>query len=83
MQLEDGLPSGGVEVSVRVTGKDAAARQVEQAGLQLYAQVDDIIVGNVPNAAALKRIAELDCVEEVQISRPLYPDRPDSTGKES
>lgn len=71
MQIEDGLPAEGVDVSVRVTDERAAAKQLEQAGLEVHAQVGDIIVGHV-NSTDLQQIAELDCVEEVQLSRPLY-----------
>jgi|SRR5829696_2425684 len=71
MQIEDGLPAEGVEVTVRVTEEDAAAKQLEQAGLKLHAQVGEIIVGHV-NSTDLKQIAELDCVQEVQLSRALY-----------
>ena len=71
MQIEDGLPAEGVDVTVRVTDEDAAANQLEQAGLKLHAQVGDIIVGHV-NSTDLEQIAELDCVQEVQLSRPLY-----------
>lgn len=80
MQIEDGLPESGVEVTVRLTRPDAAAHQVEQAGLKLHAQVGDILVGRVDNPADLKQIAELDCVQEVQLSRPLYEEGSDSSG---
>lgn len=75
--LEDGLPAGGVEVTVRLTRPDEAAQQVERAGLRLHARVGDILVGHVANAADLKQIAAQDCVEEVQVSRPLYGEGPD------
>lgn len=80
MQMEDGLPAGGVEVTVRVTDKGAAAKQVERAGLKLHAQVGDIIVGHVADPTDLRQIAELDCVQEVQLSRPLYEERPGDLG---
>ena len=38
MQMEDGLPTGGVDVTVRITDKGAAAERVERAGLKLHAQ---------------------------------------------
>ena len=81
MQIDDGLPAEGVEVTVRVTDEGAAAKQLERAGLKLHAQVGDIIVGHA-NSADLPQIAELDCVQEVQLSRPLYEERPDDAGKE-
>lgn len=71
MQMEEGLPAEGIEVTVRVTDERAAAKQLEQAGLKLHAQVGDIIVGHV-KSNGLQQIAELDCVQEVQLSRPLY-----------
>lgn len=71
MQMEDGLPAEDVEVTVRVTDERTAAKQLEQAGLEVHAQVGDIIVGRV-NSTGLQQIAELDCVQEVQLSRPLY-----------
>ena len=74
MQIDDGLPAEGVEVTVRVTDKDTAAKQLEQAGLNVHAQVGDIIVGHV-DSTDLQQIAELDCVEEIQLSRPLYNER--------
>jgi hypothetical protein len=83
MQLEDGLPAGGFEVTVRFAGRDAAARQVEAAGLKLHARVGDIVVGRVADSGALKQIAELDCVQEVQLSRPLYAEGPDPAGEET
>ena len=83
MQLEEGLPVGGFEVTVRLAGKDAVARQLEAAGLKLHAQVDDIVVGHVADSDALKRIAELDYVQEVQLSRPLYAEGSDSVEEET
>ena len=71
MQMDDGLLAEDVEVTVRVTDEHAAAKQLEQAGLKVHAQVGDIIVGRV-NSTGLRQIAELDCVQEVQLSRPLY-----------
>lgn len=72
MRLEEGLPAEGVEVTVRLAQTEATAGRVEQAGLELHAQVGDILVGHVSGEAELRRIAELDCVREVQLSRPLY-----------
>ncbi|HEX8285940.1 MAG TPA: hypothetical protein VF588_21460 [Pyrinomonadaceae bacterium] len=83
MQLEDGLPAGGVGVTIRLASKGASARPVEEAGLKLHAQVDDIVVGHVADSDALKQIAELECVQEVQLSRPLYAERPDSAEEET
>ena len=81
MQLDDGLPAAGVDVTVRLVGGDAAAtRQVERAGLKLHAQVGDIVVGHVANSTDLSHIAELACVQEVQLARSLYEDRSDSSG---
>lgn len=82
MQVEDGLPAAGVEVTVRLKGADAEAREVERAGLRLHAQVGEILVGHVASAADLKQIAELDCVREVQVSRPLYGEGADAPAKE-
>ena len=82
MQMEDGLPTGGVDVTVRIIDKGAAGKRVERAGLKLHAQVGDIIIGHVANTTDLRQIAELDCVQEVQLSRPLYEERPDDAGKE-
>lgn len=83
LQLDDGLPAEGVDVTVRLDRSDAAAaREVERAGLQVHAQVGDIVVGHVANAADLGQIAELGCVQEVQLARPLYEDRGDSSGQE-
>lgn len=79
MRLEEGLPAAGVEVTVRLTQPEATAGQVEQAGLELYAQVGDILVGHVSSEADLKKIAELDCVRELQLSRSLYAEEPDTT----
>ena len=79
LQLEEGLAPSGIDVTVRLTSRDKkAARQVERSGLELHSQVDDIIVGHVANAADLQHIAELPCVQEVQIARPLYEDRRDT-----
>lgn len=76
LQSEAGLPEGGVDVTVRLAGSDASfARQVVRAGLQLYAQVGDILTGHVADAAGLEHIAELACVREVHLSRPTYPDQ--------
>lgn len=83
MRLEDGLPAAGIEVTVRLTQPEAPAGQVEQAGLELHAQVGDILVGHVSSEADLKKIAELDCVQEVQLSRPLYTEEPDTPEEES
>jgi hypothetical protein len=84
LQLEDGLPPAGVEVTVRLTCKDqTAAQQVERSGLKSHGQIDDIIVGHVANATDLQHIAELPCVQEVQLARPLYADRSDATQKDS
>lgn len=71
MQMDEGLPAEGVEVTVRVTDERAAAKQLEQAGLKVHAQIGEIIVGHA-NSTDLQQIAELDCVQEVQLSRPLY-----------
>lgn len=81
MQMDEGLPAEGVEVTVRVTDKDTAAKQLERAGLNVHAQVGDIVVGHV-NSTDLQQIAELDCVEEVQLSRPLYSESPSDVEKE-
>jgi hypothetical protein len=77
LQLEEGLPAAGVEVTVRLTGKGrGVARQLASSGLQLHAQIDDVVVGHVANATDLQHIAELACVREVELARPLYEDRP-------
>ncbi len=77
LQAEEGLPEGGVDVTVRLASPDTAlAQQVERAGLRLYAQVGDILIGHVADSAGLESIAELACVREVQLSRPYYPDQP-------
>ena len=81
MQMEDGLPGEGVEVTVRVTDESAAAKQLERAGLKVHAQVGDIIVGHV-NSTDVQQIAELDCVQEVQLSRPLYAEGSGDSVKE-
>jgi hypothetical protein len=81
MQMEDGLPAEGVDVTVRVTDERAAAKQLERAGLKVHAQVGDIIVGHA-NSADLRQIAELDCVQEVQLSRPLYGEGSGDSEKE-
>jgi hypothetical protein len=84
LQLEDGLPAAGVDVTVRLAGKDqAAARQVQRSGLKLHSQIDDIIVGHVASAEDLQQIAELPCVQEVHLARPLYQDRWGSPGRDS
>jgi hypothetical protein len=84
LQVEDGLPPAGVNVTVRLTREDqTAAQQLEQSGLKLHSQVDDIVVGHVASATDLQHIAELPCVEEVQLASPLYEDRSDSSSKES
>lgn len=82
MQMEDGLPASGVDVTVRLTGQGEDALLVERAGLKLHAQVGEILVGHVTNTADLKQIAELDCVQEVQVSRALYEERPRSPSRE-
>ena len=77
LRAEEGLPEGGVDVTVRLASADAAmARQAELAGLKLYAQVGEILAGHVADSTGLKNIAELECVQEVQLTRPHYPDRP-------
>jgi len=76
MRLEEGLPAAGAEVTVRLAQPEAPAGLVEQAGLELHAQVGDILVGHVSSEADLRKIAELDCVQEVQLSRPLYAEEP-------
>ena len=83
LQLDDGLPPAGVDVTVRLDHNDAAAaQQVERAGLKLHAQVGDIVVGHVANSTDLGHIVELSCVQEVQLSRPLYEDLSDPSVKE-
>jgi|SRR6185369_15738065 len=81
MQMEDGLPAEGVEVTLRVTDQAGAAKQLEQAGLKVHGQVGEIIVGHI-NSTDLQQIAELDCVEEVQLSRPLYAENSTSSEEE-
>jgi hypothetical protein len=84
LQAEDGLLTDGAEVTVRLARPDVAmAQQVEEAGLKLHAKVGDILVGHVVDSAGLKHIAELDFVREVQLARPLYPDRPNPAGQEN
>lgn len=83
MQLEEGLPAEGIDVTVRLDCKEAdAPRQVVAAGLQLHAQVGEVVVGHVASSTDLEHLAELPCVQEVQLSRPLYEDRPGPAGKE-
>jgi len=83
LQLDDGLPAAGVDVTVRLDISDAeAARELEQAGLKVHAQVGDIIVGHVANSTDLGHIAELACVQEVQLARPFYEDRNAPSGQE-
>lgn len=82
MKMEDGLPASGIDVTVRLAGRDEDISLVERAGLELHAQVGDILVGHVASTADLKQIAELDCVQEVQVSRALYDERPESPGRE-
>lgn len=82
MELADGLPNTGVNVNVRVngSGKDPA-QQLTQAGLQVHYQVGDIFVGHITDEVALQSLASLPCVEEVQLSRPLYSEVPGESNR--
>ncbi len=83
MQLEEGLPAQGIDVTVRMTSNHPnAVHELEVTDLTMHSQIDDIIVGHVANAADLQHIAELACVQEVYVSRPLYPDQSNPSGKD-
>ncbi len=83
LQLEEGLPAQGLDVTVRLSSKDPqTVRQLEVTGLSMHSQIDDIVVGHVANAADLQHVAELPCVQEVQVSRHLYADRAKISGKD-
>lgn len=76
MRVEEGIPIEGVDVTVRLTSKDAQwALELAAQGLQMHSQVDEIIVGHVANEVDLKHVAELNCVQELHISQRLYADR--------
>lgn len=84
LYVEEGLPAAGVDVTIRLTGPDAqAASSLKEAGLQLHAQVGEIVAGRVAHLAHLRAVAELPCVQEVQMSRPLYEGSAESMETES
>jgi hypothetical protein len=82
LQLEEGLPESGFDVTVRLADRTAPIQPLESAGLKNHVRIGDIIVGRVSSETDLKRIAELDFVREVQLARPLYEDQSDSSDRE-
>jgi hypothetical protein len=72
----------GSELIVRLTdASDEAASRTERAGLQVHARVGQILTGQVAGLEQLRGIASLPCVQEVQISRPLYEDAEHPDGR--
>jgi hypothetical protein len=71
--LDEGPPTSGFEVSVRLTspGHDSL-KQVAESGLLVHSQVGEIVSGHVESPEALQRLGSLDCVAEIQVSRRLF-----------
>jgi hypothetical protein len=75
-QIASGLPPEGIEVSIRLA-KDINPEQemqMQQAGLEVYSTIDDLVIGWVPDGTVLNNLVRLAFIKEVQISRPLYND---------
>ena len=66
--------AGEFDVAVRLTDPEAVD-DVARAGLQVHSAVGAIVAGRVRGADALRRVADLPCVAEVQLSRPMYDER--------
>jgi hypothetical protein len=63
-----------LDVALRLN-EPGAIEEVIHAGLELHATIGSIVTGRVRGAEGLRRIASLSCVDEVQLSRPMYDDR--------
>jgi hypothetical protein len=47
-------------------------RELEAAGLQFLTRDGSVIAGRVPDLASLRRVAEVESVREIQMSRLLW-----------
>lgn len=65
--LDEGF-SGCIDISLRV--KECDIEQIKQVGLNVHCQVNEIITGNIA-ITNLQKIAELDCVLEINLSELL------------
>lgn len=81
LQIEEGMPNAGVNVTLRLTHGDRTAEVlVAQVGFRVFSKVDNIVTGHVDSESDLRKLARLSCVEEVQLARPLFTDEADSDG---
>jgi hypothetical protein len=66
------------DVAVRLSDDDPGALDaLANAGLETYSAVGAIVAGRIRGQRALERITRLTCVAEVQLSRPMYDEKPD------
>lgn len=78
MQLDEGFPLEGIDVTVRLISREASAvKEILGTGLIMHSHVGEIVVGHIDNEFDLKQLAELASVAEVSLARPLYGDQVD------
>jgi hypothetical protein len=83
LQIEEGMPDAGVNVTLRLAHGDRTAEVLmAQVGFKVFSQVDNIVTGHVDSESDLGKLARLSCVEEVQLARPLFTDEADSNGED-
>ena len=70
--LDEGLPSGGLELTVRLARGAARGPELRAAGMVVQYTLDDLVVGRVADRAALEAVAGLSFVQEVQVSQTLH-----------
>jgi hypothetical protein len=73
LRLREGGLDGPIEVLVRTNAraKGAPTQALKDAGLEIHTVVGSVVVGRVANVNALKAVARLPQVNQIELSRPL------------
>lgn len=81
LQIEEGMPDAGANVTLRLLhGGQTAELLSAQGGFKIFSKIGNIVTGHIDSASDLRELVRLSCVEEVQLARPLYADEAESNG---
>lgn len=80
-KLLSGEPAGAEKVRVLVGTRgqisESERHQLEETGANIGSVAGNVLTAELP-AARLESLGDFDFVESVELSRPLYPEKPDS-----
>jgi hypothetical protein len=71
--IEDAAPAGPLDLLVALDRPvtPAVRQELENAGLTLLSDDGTVVAGRVPDRTALERVAAVEVVTRIELSRPL------------